>query len=66
MADQLGVCVSTVRAHARKGLLRQVRYSDGHRPKHLYEPLADEESDVTETRRAAAEADTPANADSQE
>ena len=66
MAARLGVCVSTVRVRARKGLLRQVRYSDGHQPKHLYAPLADEQSDVTETRRAAAQADTPANADSEE
>ena len=66
MAARLGVCASTVRVRARKGLLRQVRYSDGHRPKHLYKPFADEQSDVTETRRAAAQADTPANADSEE
>ena len=58
-------CVHSA-ARARKGLLRGVRYSNGHQPKHLYARLADGELEVTETRRDAAEADTLTNADSQD
>ena len=59
MARKLGVCLSTVRNRARKGLLRQVRYSDGKRPKHLYAPLDDAQPTVTETRRNGDEPEPP-------
>ena len=66
MARQLGVCVSTVRNRARKGLLRRVRYSDGKRPKHLYAPLDGGQPTVTETRRNAEDPARPDNEDSED
>jgi hypothetical protein len=59
----LGVCVSTVRARTRKGPLRRVRYSDGHKPKHLYKPLANGRAEITETRRDSAQVGTLTNSD---
>ena len=61
MAQRLGVSVTTVRSRGRKGLLQRVRYSDGHRPKHLYAELASQQPAVTEIRCDAPETDEPAS-----